>query len=118
MVGRVKPGEKAPARTKWTFLTNHAHVLIALARNPDARVRDLAASVAITERAVQHILSDLEEAGVVKRAREGRRNRYFLDRTATLRHPNESGGSVNDLLALAGSRANGRVDTEDVSAKP
>lgn len=100
MVGKT-PGKAGGARTKWTFLTNHAHVLIALARDPDARVRDLADAVAITERAVQQILTDLEEAGVLTRAREGRRNHYSIDRTATLRHSNEAGGSVADLLALA-----------------
>lgn len=88
------------ARTKWTFLTNHAHVLIALARDPDARVRDLAASVAITERAVQQILTDLEDAAVLTREREGRRNRYAVNVDSPLRHPNEAGGYVRDLLAL------------------
>lgn len=88
-------------RTQWTFLTNHAHVLIALERVPNARVRDLAEMVDITERAVQQILSDLEEAGVLKREREGRRNRYLIDRMAPLRHPNEAAGNVSDLLNLA-----------------
>ncbi|HMD02713.1 MAG TPA: winged helix-turn-helix domain-containing protein [Candidatus Baltobacteraceae bacterium] len=88
------------ARRKWTFLTNHAHVLIALKRDPDARVRDLADAVTITERAVQQILTDLEEAGIIAREREGRRNRYSVNPNAPLRHPNESGGTVRDLLAL------------------
>ena len=93
---------KAPAaRAGWTFLTNHAHVLIALARDPSARVRDIAERVAITERAVQKILADLEAAGVVTRTREGRRSHYAVDRTSPLRHPNEAGGTVRDLLALA-----------------
>lgn len=96
----MNPGKPSGARTKWTFLTNHAHVLIALARDPDARVRDLAAAVEITERAVQQILTDLEEAGILSREREGRRNRYSVHPGAPLRHPNESGGTVKDLLAL------------------
>ena len=94
-------GVKAQAvRAHWTFLTNHAHVLIALARDPSARVRDIAESVAITERAVQNILADLEEAGVVTRTREGRRSHYAVERSSPLRHPNEAGGTVRDLLAL------------------
>jgi DNA-binding transcriptional ArsR family regulator len=91
------------ARTRWTYLTNHAHVLIALAREPNARVRDLAEMVDITERAVQQILTDLEEGGVIRREREGRRNRYTINRTAPLRHANEAGGNVSGLLALVGA---------------
>jgi DNA-binding transcriptional ArsR family regulator len=84
----------------WTFLSNHGHVLVCLARDPDARLRDVALAVGITERAVQKIVSDLEDAGVVERVREGRRNRYrlFLDRP--LRHPIESHRSIGALLAM------------------
>ncbi len=98
--GRVSAIRGSGARTQWTYLTNHAHVLIALVRDPNARVRDLAEMVDITERAVQQILTDLEDAGVLTRERDGRRNRYSVDRTSPLRHPNEAGGSVHDLLAL------------------
>ena len=65
----------------WTFLSNHGHVLVCLARDPEARLRDVAVAVGITERAVQKIVSDLEDGGVVERVRDGRRNRYrlFLD---------------------------------------
>lgn len=84
----------------WTFLSNHGHVLICLARDPEARLRDVAVAVGITERAVQKIVSDLEEADVVERVRDGRRNRYrlFLDRP--LRHPIEAHRSVGALLTL------------------
>jgi len=84
----------------WTFLSNHGHVLVCLARDPDARLRDVALAVGITERAVQKIVSDLEEAGVVERVREGRRNRYrlFLDRP--LRHPIEAHRSIGALLGM------------------
>jgi DNA-binding transcriptional ArsR family regulator len=92
--------KRTGARTQWTFLTNHAHVLIALAREPNSRVRDLAEMVNITERAVQQILTDLEEARVLTRERDGRRNRYSIDRGAPLRHPNEAGGRVDDLLSF------------------
>jgi DNA-binding transcriptional ArsR family regulator len=103
---RISSIKNSGARTQWTYLTNHAHVLIALVRDPNARVRDLAEMVDITERAVQQILTDLEEAGVLTRERDGRRNRYSIDRSAPLRHSNEAGGTVHDLLALVdpGSR--------------
>lgn len=85
----------------WTFLTNHAHVLLCLAAEPDARLRDVAGAVGITERAVQHIVADLEAAGVLVRTREGRRNRYALNSEAPLRHPVEAHRRVADLMALA-----------------
>jgi DNA-binding MarR family transcriptional regulator len=89
----------------WTFLSNHAHVLVCLALDPDARLRDVAASVGITERAVQKIVSDLEEAGVIVRERIGRRNSYRLDLDAPLRHALESHKSVGALLSLVLDRA-------------
>jgi DNA-binding transcriptional ArsR family regulator len=97
-------GEFGAAR-HWTFLSNHGHVLVCLAQNPDARLRDVAQSVGITERAVQKIVSDLEEAGVVEREREGRRNRYRLHVDRPLRHPIESHRTVGSLLAMVLERA-------------
>jgi DNA-binding MarR family transcriptional regulator len=88
-------------RASWTFLSNHAHVLIALAKEPTLRVRDLAAVVGVTERAVSAILTDLEEAGVLVREREGRRNVYAINPEAPLRHSVESHRNVRDLLQLA-----------------
>jgi DNA-binding MarR family transcriptional regulator len=88
-------------RRAWTFLSNHAHVLIALAKEPSLRVRDLAVVVGVTERAVSAILTDLEEAGVLVRGREGRRNVYEINPEAPLRHSVESHRSVRDLLLLA-----------------
>ena len=85
----------------WTFLTNHAHVLLCLAEDPDARLRDVAARVGITERAVQHIVADLEAAGVLARSRAGRRNHYELHGDVPLRHPVEAHRTVADLLALS-----------------
>ena len=82
----------------WTFLTNHAHVLIAIARNPDARLRDVAAQVGITERAAQGIVRDLVEGGYLLRERVGRRNRYELDESLPLRHPLEAEHDVGVLL--------------------
>lgn len=84
----------------WTFLSNHGHVLVCLARNPDARVRDVAAAVGITERAVQNILGDLEEGGVLSRERIGRRNHYDLHFDVPLRHKLEAHRTVGSLLKM------------------
>ncbi len=84
----------------WTFLTNHAHVLLCIAKDPAARVRDLAAQVGITERAVQRIVAELEEAGYVTKHRDGRRNQYQVHDTMPLRHPIERHRKVNELIAL------------------
>ncbi|OII68379.1 MULTISPECIES: winged helix-turn-helix domain-containing protein [unclassified Streptomyces] len=83
----------------WTFLTNHARVLITLARDQDCRLRDVAELIGITERAVQLIVADLEAAGYLTRTRVGRRNQYTIDPTVALRHPAEAGHPVGDLLA-------------------
>ena len=87
---------------EWTFLTNHAHVLVALHRDPDARIRDLAAAVGITERAVQSILGDLEGSGYVERERTGRRNHYRIRSDLTFRHPAEASEPIGALLAIFG----------------
>lgn len=84
----------------WTFLTNHSHVLLCLADNPDMLLREVARAVGITERAVQKIVSDLEEGGVLTRERVGRRNHYNVDPRVRLRHPIEAHRSVADLLRL------------------
>lgn len=89
-------------RAPWTFLTNHSHVLICLWRRPDARLRDVAQRVGITERAVQAIVADLEEAGVLTRTRQGRRNHYTIHDDAPLRHPVESAHRIGELLQLVG----------------
>jgi DNA-binding MarR family transcriptional regulator len=82
----------------WTFLTNHSHVLICLTRSPDLRLRDLAAEVGITDRAVQGIVNDLEAAGCITKHREGRRNRYEVNRERPMRHQVERGHLVGELL--------------------
>lgn len=85
---------------QWTFLSNHAHVLVCLAQDPDARLRDVATQVGITERAVQKIVGDLEQAEVLIRERSGRRNHYRLSLTMPLRHPLESHRTIGSLLAM------------------
>ena len=96
----VKKNKKtsSPAEPGFTYLTNHAHALVALDSSPDMRVRDLAVAIGITERAVQRILVDLEAAGVLERERVGRRNRYRIVRKGRLRHPLEEHCSVGGLL--------------------
>lgn len=91
----------------WTFLTNHGHVLLALARDPDARLREVAASVGITERAVQAIVADLEAGGYLTRDRVGRRNRYTLDPDQAFRHPAEQEHRIGELLLIFGEMPHG-----------
>jgi DNA-binding IclR family transcriptional regulator len=83
----------------WTFLTNHAHVLLCVADNPNVRLRDVAVQVGITERAAQRIVTELEEAGYLEREREGRRNVYRLNTAMPLRHPLDSAHRIDELLA-------------------
>ena len=87
------------AQRQWTFLSNHGHVLVCLATDPGSRLRDVAAKVGITERAVQKIVGDLEAAGVIERVRAGRRNSYKLHLSVPLRHPLEAHHTVAALLS-------------------
>jgi DNA-binding IclR family transcriptional regulator len=82
----------------WTFLTNHAQVLLCLAETPDIRLRDVAERVGITERATQRILAELIDAGYVKAERIGRRNRYTVDREHAMRHSAQFGHEIGVLL--------------------
>lgn len=82
----------------WTYLTNHTHALIALLREPDIRVRELALEVGITERAILRILGELEAGGVITRTRRGRRNHYAVNLDLPLRHPLESHCSLRELV--------------------
>lgn len=82
----------------WTFLTNHAQVLLCLAESPDIRLRDVAERVGITERATQRILHELIESGYVKTERIGRRNRYTVDRQHAMRHSAQLGYEIGALL--------------------
>jgi len=93
-------GTEPAGDARWTFLSNHTHVLVCLAADGDLTVRDIAARVGITERAVLRIVAELEQAGVLTREREGRRNRYRIDLEARLRHPLEAHCRIGELLAL------------------
>ena len=86
-------------RSTWTFLTNHAHVLLCLVSDPELRLRDLATRVGITERATQRIVAELVEEGYIERARVGRRNTYTVHLERPLRHPLEQSHTVGELLA-------------------
>lgn len=85
---------------RWTFLTNHAHVLLCLARDPEIRLRDVADKVGITERAAQRIVADLQTEGYITTERVGRRNRYVIHSESPLRHPIEEHNEVGVLLKL------------------
>lgn len=86
--------------SSWTFLSNHAHVLILLGQHPDLRMRDLAERVGVTERAVQRIVAELSAEGFLDVHKEGRRNRYCVQRDRQLRHPVEAGVHIGDLLDM------------------
>ncbi len=88
------------SENSWTFLTNHSHVLICLAHQPDIRLRDVAEKVGVTERAVQRIIADLEAGGVLSHKKEGRRNLYMISGSQPLRHPVEMHRTVDELLKL------------------
>lgn len=85
---------------RWTFLTNHGRVLLVIAEDPSLRLRDIAATVGITERSAQMIVADLEHEGYLTKHRAGRRNSYSLDRRKRFRHPHEAAHQVGELLAL------------------
>jgi DNA-binding MarR family transcriptional regulator len=87
---------------RWTFLTNHAHVLVCIAENPDLRGREIAELVGVSERRVQGIVRDLVDAGYVSRSRDGRRNHYTINPDGGLRHPLEDDHTVGELLAMLG----------------
>ncbi len=94
------PRRSAQRPATWTFLTNHAHVLVLLARDPDLVLREVALRVGITERAVQRIVADLADGGYLSVERNGRRNHYAVVDRHPLRHPVEAGTTVRELLRI------------------
>jgi DNA-binding MarR family transcriptional regulator len=105
------PGQN---RGTWTLLTGHGHVLVEIARHPEARVRDISPVVGLTERSVQAIVADLEAEGYLTRTRSGRRVVYTVNRDSLFRHSAQVGlrvGPLLDLLAADGTeRAPGLED--------
>lgn len=85
---------------RWTFLSNHGHVLVSLARDPSARTRDVAEAVGITERAVQQIVHDLVEQGYLEKTKAGRRNHYRIVRATHLRHQQVARVTLGEFLDL------------------
>src|ERR1700758_2016486 len=84
----------------WTLLTGHGHVLVEIARNPEARIRDIAVVVGLAERTVQAIVADLANAGYLTRTRTGRRTTYTVNEDSLFRHPAQDGHRVGPVLAL------------------
>jgi predicted ArsR family transcriptional regulator len=95
-------GMSSPENKSWRFLSNHTQVLLCISRDPDARLRDIAQKVEITERAAHRILTDLIDSGHVERVRIGRRNHYRVNTSAKMRHPAQDGQQVGTLLELLG----------------
>ncbi len=104
------------SRGAWTLLTGHGHVLVEIARNPEARIRDISPVVGLTERSVQAIVADLEADGYLTRARAGRRVVYTVNRDSLFRHSAQDGHRVGpflDLLAVGGTEARPGTDDQD-----
>jgi DNA-binding transcriptional ArsR family regulator len=98
-------------------LTNHARVLICIALSPEARVRDIADGIGITQRTTQMIISDLEEAGYLTRRRVGRRNAYIVNPDLPFRHPAEADHDVQALIALFAGRGQAPLSLSAVPAR-
>jgi DNA-binding IscR family transcriptional regulator len=96
---------------EWRFLTNYAHVLTTLGANPNLRLRDIAATVGITERSAVQIVNDLERAGYLTKTREGRRNSYEIHDELPLRHPQHRHHTVGDLIRFLQDPADIAADT-------
>ena len=97
----------------WTLLTGHGHVLVEIASNPEARIRDIAAAAAITERTAQAIVADLEAAGYIARTRVGRRTHYTVDPDSLFRHSAQEGLRIGPFLDLLASTENGAASGSD-----
>jgi len=91
----------------WTFFSNHGHVMLYVDAHPDARLREIAVAIGVTERSVQKIISELTDAGYLSRERLGRRTRYTVCREVPLRDPQLVGRSLGELLSGLDSRRRG-----------
>ena len=95
----------------WTLLTGHGHVLVEIARDPKARIRDISVAVGLTERTVQAIVTDLETAGYLTRTRTGRRTRYTVNHDSVFRHSAQEGLRIGPFLALLSADGDGAPAT-------
>ncbi len=102
----------------WTLFSNHGHVLVCLARDSEARLRDVAASVGITERAVQKIVRDLQDGGMVSVTKNGRRNSYRIHKKQTLRHDLEANCTLGNLVKLVNKRPMEHQITAEAESTP
>jgi hypothetical protein len=109
------PAERAGS---WTLLTGHGHVLIEIARNPEARIRDISPVVGLTERTVQAIVADLEAAGYLSRTRTGRRTRYTVNPDSLFRHSAQEGLRVGPLLDLLAATRDASGGVPDAAPGP
>ncbi|MER6443881.1 winged helix-turn-helix transcriptional regulator [Streptomyces venezuelae] len=103
--------EPVEPRTSWTFVTNHARILAMILRDPEIRLRDMATACQLTERAARAIVGDLESAGYLTRARQGRRNHYDVSPGTLFRHPAEGHHEIANLLELLVNLAPARGTT-------
>jgi len=106
------PDQSGGSAGSWTLLTGHGHVLVEIARNPRARIRDLSAAAGLTERTVQAIVADLKAAGYITRSRTGRRTRYTARHDSQFRHPAQEGLRVGPFLAVLAADENERTPPE------
>jgi DNA-binding MarR family transcriptional regulator len=100
--------DSADSGGTWTLLTGHGHVLVEIARDPEARIRDISTAAGLTERTVQAIVADLETAGYLTRTRTGRRTRYTVNHDSLFRHSAQEGLRIGPFLALL-SEADGQT---------
>lgn len=103
--------------SSWTLFSNHGHVLVCLARDSEARLRDVAADVGITERAVQKIVRDLQDGGMISIKKIGRRNSYRIHKKQTLRHELEASCKLRDLLKVINKDLEQKVPTAKPAGK-
>ena len=106
-----EPRPHTGSEAHWTFLTNHAHVLVTIARDPQCRMREVASRVGVTERGAQKIIADLVADGYITRTRIGRRNSYQIATGRPFRHPVSDGHELDELLAVLVPAPPPRLDT-------
>jgi len=112
----LTPGEEI--MNDWTLLSNHGHVLVCLSADPRARLRDVATDVGITERAVQKIVRDLQDGGMVSVTKNGRRNTYRIHKKKTLRHDLEQHCTLRKFITFVGQQTEARRVADPVAAEP
>jgi DeoR/GlpR family transcriptional regulator of sugar metabolism len=108
---------EAGRETRWTFLTGHGHALIVVTRDPNVRLREIAAELGVTERTAQTIVNDLVDAGYLARTRVGNRSRYEVRTDRPFRHPVEREHAVGELLAVLVTDARRTGRPADVPAE-